>query len=72
MLRDPAFRAEWERMALARAVAEAVIRYRVEHGLSQSAQARLVGWLPYGAGFGTGTSVHFVPSHRSIRSLVTW
>jgi len=24
------------------------------------------------AGFGTGTSVQLVPSHRSIRSLVTW
>jgi len=28
MLGDPQFRAEWERTALARAVAEAVIRYR--------------------------------------------
>jgi ribosome-binding protein aMBF1 (putative translation factor) len=44
MLRDPAFRAEWERTALARAVAEAVIRYRVEHGLSQTALGRLLGW----------------------------
>jgi ribosome-binding protein aMBF1 (putative translation factor) len=44
MLQDPAFRAEWERTALARAVAEAVIRYRAEHGLSQTALARLLGW----------------------------
>jgi ribosome-binding protein aMBF1 (putative translation factor) len=44
MLRDPAFRAEWERAALARAVAEAVIRYRAEHRLSQTALARLLGW----------------------------
>jgi hypothetical protein len=32
MLQDPQFRAEWERTALARAVAEAVIRYRAELG----------------------------------------
>lgn len=32
---DPEFRAEWERTALARAVAEAIIRYRAEHNLSQ-------------------------------------
>jgi ribosome-binding protein aMBF1 (putative translation factor) len=44
MLQDPAFRAKWERTALARAVAEAVIRYRAEHRLSQSALARLLGW----------------------------
>ena len=44
MLQDPDFRAEWERTALARAVAEAVIRYRAEHGLSQTGLARLLGW----------------------------
>jgi ribosome-binding protein aMBF1 (putative translation factor) len=44
MLQDPEFRAEWERTALARAVAEAVIRYRAEHGLSQTALAGLLGW----------------------------
>ncbi len=44
MLADPVFRAEWERMALARVVAKAVIRYRAEHRLSQSALARLLGW----------------------------
>jgi ribosome-binding protein aMBF1 (putative translation factor) len=44
MLQDPEFRAEWERTALARAVAEAVIRYRAEHGLSQTGLARLLGW----------------------------
>ena len=44
MLQDPQFRAEWERTALARAVAEAVIRYRAEHGLSQTGLARLLGW----------------------------
>jgi transcriptional regulator with XRE-family HTH domain len=32
---DPEFRAEWERTALARAVAATIIRYRSEHDLSQ-------------------------------------
>ena len=32
---DPEFRAEWERTALARAVAVAIVRYRTEHDLSQ-------------------------------------
>lgn len=32
---DPAFRAAWERTALARAVAVALVRYRAEHDLSQ-------------------------------------
>ena len=44
MLQDPAFRAQWERTALARAVAEAVIRYRAEHKLTQTGLARLLGW----------------------------
>lgn len=37
--RDPQLRAEWERAALARAVATRVIAYRAEHGLSQRALA---------------------------------
>ncbi len=32
---DPEFRAEWERTALARAVAIAIVRYRADHGVSQ-------------------------------------
>jgi len=36
---DPEYRREWERTALARAVAVKVIAYRVEHGLSQTALA---------------------------------
>ena len=32
---DPEFRAEWERTALARAVALAMVRYRGDHDLSQ-------------------------------------
>ena len=31
---DPAFRAEWERTALARAVAVAIVRYCAEHDFS--------------------------------------
>ncbi len=42
-LRDPEFRAEWERTALARAIASQVIAYRVEHGLSQTALAKRLG-----------------------------
>ena len=38
---DPAFRAEWERTALARAVAVAIVRYRAEHDLSQRELADL-------------------------------
>jgi ribosome-binding protein aMBF1 (putative translation factor) len=34
-LRNPTVRAEWDRTAVARAVASRVVRYRVEHGLSQ-------------------------------------
>jgi ribosome-binding protein aMBF1 (putative translation factor) len=42
-LEHPAFREEWERTALARAVATRVVAYRVEHGLSQSGLAREMG-----------------------------
>jgi DNA-binding transcriptional regulator YiaG len=38
--RDPAFRAEWERTALARAFAIELIRYRAEHDLSQAELAK--------------------------------
>lgn len=44
LLQDPALRAEWERTALARAVATWVLRYRAEHGLSQRRLAALLGW----------------------------
>lgn len=42
-LEDPDFREDWERTAFARAVAQQVIRYRIEHGLTQTGVARLVG-----------------------------
>lgn len=43
-LRDPEFRAEWERTALARAVANAVVQYRTERSLSQRELAVQLGW----------------------------
>ena len=39
---DPAFRAEWERTAVARAVALRVLRYRSERALSQRDLAKLL------------------------------
>ena len=38
-LRDPAFRAEWERTTLARAVATRLVEYRDGHNLTQTALA---------------------------------
>ena len=43
--RDPAARERWERTAFARAVASAIIRYRVEHGLSQGKLAKQLGMV---------------------------
>jgi transcriptional regulator with XRE-family HTH domain len=40
---DPEFRAHWERSALARAVAVAIVRYRAEHDLSQRDLAQRLG-----------------------------
>lgn len=40
---DPEFRAEWERTALARAVAVAIVRYRTRRKLSQRALAERLG-----------------------------
>jgi ribosome-binding protein aMBF1 (putative translation factor) len=42
-VRDPEIRAEYERTALAHAVAMRVLTYRVDHGLSQSALGRQLG-----------------------------
>jgi transcriptional regulator with XRE-family HTH domain len=42
-LKDPEFRARWERTALARAVANRVIGYRTQRGLSQSELAEQLG-----------------------------
>jgi transcriptional regulator with XRE-family HTH domain len=42
-LRDPEFRAEWERLAPARAVANSLIGYRLDHDLTQTALGRLLG-----------------------------
>jgi DNA-binding XRE family transcriptional regulator len=40
---DPEFRAEWERTALGRAAAVAMVHYRAEHDLSQAELAGLIG-----------------------------
>lgn len=42
-LADPAFRSEWERTALARAVALQLVRYRSDHQLTQAQLARELG-----------------------------
>jgi ribosome-binding protein aMBF1 (putative translation factor) len=42
-LRDPAFRAEWERTALARWLAVEVAHYRATHSLTQRALAERLG-----------------------------
>lgn len=42
-LKDPEFRKEWERTTLARSVAIEVIRYRAEHGISQTELGRRLG-----------------------------
>jgi DNA-binding XRE family transcriptional regulator len=42
-LRDPEIRAEYDRTALAHAIAMRVIKYRIDHGLSQTALAQQLG-----------------------------
>lgn len=42
-LRDPEFRTGWDRTRFAREVANRVIAYRVDHGLSQTALAKQLG-----------------------------
>lgn len=42
-LEDPGYQAEWERTRLAHEVAMRVISYRVEHRLSQTELARMLG-----------------------------
>lgn len=52
-LSNPAVRAEWDRTAVARAVASRMVRYRVEHELSQAelgCQARGIAALRCAAG----------------------
>lgn len=39
-LKNPDFREEWDRTALAREVSNRIVAYRAEHGLSQAALAR--------------------------------
>jgi ribosome-binding protein aMBF1 (putative translation factor) len=40
---DPSFVQEWQRTALARAVAMRLVAYRAEHGLSQTKLAHVLG-----------------------------
>ncbi len=42
-LADPAFRAEWQRTVLARAISHAITRHRNAHGLSQTALGERLG-----------------------------
>lgn len=42
-LRDPSFKAEWQRLAPARELAATLLRYRAEHKLSQRALAERLG-----------------------------
>ena len=42
-MKDPEFRVEWERTALARAVSLRVLHYRIKHKLSMTKLARLLG-----------------------------
>jgi ribosome-binding protein aMBF1 (putative translation factor) len=46
LARDPKFRREWERTALARQVAVAIVAYRAAQKLSQRALADKLGWRP--------------------------
>jgi DNA-binding XRE family transcriptional regulator len=43
-LRDPEFRARWERTALGRALADGLVRYRADHHLTQRQLAERLGW----------------------------
>lgn|SRR3954447_21208682 len=53
--RDPEFRAEWERTALARLVAAELVGYRADHELSQRALAERLGCTqPYVAKLESG------------------
>lgn len=42
-MKDPEFRERWEKTALARAVALRLVAYRVEHDLSQTDLAKMLG-----------------------------
>jgi DNA-binding XRE family transcriptional regulator len=42
-LQDPEFRVEWERLAPARAIANSLIRYRIDNGLTQTGLGRRLG-----------------------------
>ena len=66
-LRDPEFRAEWDRLTLARAVAQCILRYRLQNALSQRKLAQLLGLRqPQVARLEAGTHN---PSFQTLRLL---
>lgn len=66
-LEDPKFRAAWARTTLARAVALAVVGYRVEHHLTQTQLARMLGMRqPHLARLETG---EHTPSIETLQHL---
>jgi transcriptional regulator with XRE-family HTH domain len=68
-LADPEFRAEWERLAVARAMAATVIAYRADHDLSQRELAELLDVpQPQVARLESG---EYEPSHRTLMRLAS-
>jgi ribosome-binding protein aMBF1 (putative translation factor) len=68
-LADPGFREEWERLAVARAVAATVIAYRADHALSQRALAQLLDVpQPQVARLESG---EFEPSNKTLMRLAS-
>src|SRR5688572_22565554 len=68
-LADPAFREEWERLAVARAVAATVISYRADHDLSQRELASLLHVpQPQVARLESG---EYEPSHKTLMRLAS-
>ena len=64
---DPEFRAEWERNALARAVALQLVEYRAKHGLTQAALARQLGMVQ--SAIGRLEQADHNPSIETLRRL---
>jgi transcriptional regulator with XRE-family HTH domain len=68
-LADPEFRAEWERLAVARAVAAMLIAYRAAHDLSQRELADLLDVpQPQVARLESG---EYEPSHKTLMRLAS-
>jgi transcriptional regulator with XRE-family HTH domain len=68
-LADPQFREEWERLAVARAVAATVIAYRADHDLSQRQLAAVLDVpQPQVARLESG---EYEPSHKTLMRLAS-